>query len=317
VSRRVHSRFLRPVGLISAVALGFSLPQGLPAAAERGGERPVFGPVHGDTDGDALHVMSFNLRYAAPTGAHAWRKRRPLMAELVGTELPTVLGTQEGLRHQLLDIADDLPDRYDWVGAGREGGGRGEHCAIFFDASRLTPLESGDFWLSDTPAVPGSRSWGNTTIRMATWVRFEDKRTHVELAVLNTHLDNVSEPSRVRGAELVRDRVDAFPPGLPVIVTGDFNAPAGDSAAYSILTEGAGLVDTWTAAPEHRSPRYATFHDYRGLVLDGPRIDWMFTRGGLTVSAAGINGYSRAGRFPSDHLPIQALMRIGTEMTRT
>ncbi|MGH3879548.1 MAG: hypothetical protein ACRDSK_21175 [Actinophytocola sp.] len=82
---------------------------------------------------------------------------------------------------------------------------------------------------------------------MATWVRFEDRRTGLELAVLNTHLDNMSEPSRVRGAALIRDRVNAFPPELPVIVTGDFNAPAGDSAASSILTEGAGLVDTWTA----------------------------------------------------------------------
>ena len=267
----------------------------------------MFGPA----EGDALHVMSFNLKYAVPLGPNSWRKRRPVMAELLRTEQPTILGTQEGLHRQLRDIEHDLPDHYDWIGEGRGGGVTDEYVAIFFDTRRLSALESGHFWLSDTPEVPGSRSWGNRTIRMATWVRFQDKRTGGELAVVNTHFDNVSENSRARSAELVRDRVNAFPPGLPVIVTGDFNAPAGDSAAYTTLVEGAGLTDTWTAAAEHRGPLYATWHGYHPLVPGGARIDWMFTKGRVTVAAAGINTYSRAGQFPSDHLPIQALLTIG------
>lgn len=304
MSRRVHSRIVRPAGLISALAIGLALPLTLPASADEGGERRVFGPA----DGDALQVMSFNLKYATPFGANSWRKRRPVMAGLLNSELPTVLGTQEGLHRQLRDIEHDLPGYYDWIGEGRAGGVVDEYCAIFFDTRRLDPDESGHFWLSDTPDVPGSRSWGNTTIRMATWIRFHDKRTGGELAVLNTHLDNVSENSRVRSAELIRDRLEAFPPDVPVIVTGDFNAPAENSAAYSILTEGANLTDTWTGAAERRGPLYATWHGYHEPVPDGPRIDWMFTRGDLTVVAAGINTYARDGQFPSDHLPIQALV---------
>lgn len=264
----------------------------------------MFGPA----EGDALQVMSFNLKYAAPFGPNAWRKRRPVMAELLGAELPTMLGTQEGLHRQLRDIEHDLPGHYDWIGEGRGGGITDEYCAIFFDTRRLDPVESGHFWLSDTPDVPGSRSWGNANIRMVTWIRFRDKRVGGELAVLNTHLDHVSENSRVRGAELIRDRVNALPPDVPVIVMGDFNAPAGDSAAYSILTEGARLTDTWTAAAERRGPLYATWHGYHQLIPDGARIDWMFTRGDLTVAAAGINTHARDGRFPSDHLPIQAVL---------
>lgn len=304
---RVHSRILRPVGLVAALAIAFGLPLRLPASAERGGERTVFGPAEGDT----LHVMSFNLKYASAIGPNSWRARRPVMAELLRAEQPTVIGTQEGLRGQLRDIEHDLPDHYDWVGEGRAGGTRDEHCAIFFDTRRLAVVESGHFWLSDTPEVPGSRSWGNKTIRMATWARFHDRRTGAEFAVLNTHFDNVSKTSRVRSAELVRDRLNAFPPELPVIVTGDFNARAGHAAAYTILTEGARLTDAWTAAREHRGPRYATWHGYHALVPDGPRIDWMLTRGGLVVTAAGVNPFSRDGQFPSDHLPVQALLRFG------
>ncbi|HEY7596744.1 MAG TPA: endonuclease/exonuclease/phosphatase family protein [Actinophytocola sp.] len=307
MSRRVHSRILRPVGLVSALALGLVAPLALPASAaqsDRGGERRVFGPVEGDT----LSVMSFNLKFASPVGPNSWRKRRPVMAELLRAELPAVLGTQEGLHRQLLDIEHDLPDHYDWVGEGRAGGTADEHCAIFFDTRRLSAVDSGNFWLSDTPDVPGSRSWGNTTVRMATWVRLRDRRTGTELAVLNTHLDNVSETSRVRSAELIRDRLNAIPAGLPVIVTGDFNAVAGRSAAYSTLVEGARLTDTWIAAAEHRGPLFATWHGYHPLTPDGPRIDWMFVRGDLAVAAAGVNTYSRDGQFPSDHLPIQALL---------
>ena len=267
----------------------------------------MFGPAEGDT----LHVMSFNLKYASAIGPNAWRKRRPLMAELLNAESPTVLGTQEGLYAQLCDIGHDLPDHYDWIGEGRAGGVADEYCAIFFDTRRLTAEQSGHFWLSDTPEVPGSRSWGNTNIRMATWIRLRDKRTGGELAVFNTHFDHVSEQARVRGAELVRDRVNALPPEVSVILTGDFNAPAEHAAAYSILTGGADLTDTWTAAAEHASPLHATWHGYHQLIPGGPRIDWLLVRGNLTVPAAGINTYSRDGRFPSDHLPIQALLSPG------
>ncbi|MGH3762950.1 endonuclease/exonuclease/phosphatase family protein, partial [Actinophytocola sp.] len=217
------------------------------------------------------------------------------------------------LHRQLRDIEHDLPDHYDWIGEGRAGGIRDEFCAIFFDTRRLAVLESGNFWLSDTPDVAGSRSWGNRTVRMATWTRFRDRHTGTELAVVNTHFDNVSESSRVRSAELVRDRINALPPELPVILTGDFNTPAGQSAAYTVLVDGARLTDTWIAAPEWRSPLYATWHGYEPLVPDGTRIDWTLTRGSLTVEAAGINTFSRDGQFPSDHLPIQALLTIGRD----
>jgi endonuclease/exonuclease/phosphatase family metal-dependent hydrolase len=264
----------------------------------------MFGPA----GADELHVMSFNLKYASAEDPHSWPSRRPVLTELLRLEQPTVIGTQEGLHGQLRDIEHDLPGYYDWIGEGRAGGDRDEFVAVFFDTRRLEPLASGHFWLSDTPEVAGSRSWGNMTIRMATWVRFRDLRTGTEFAVLNTHFDNVSESSRVRSAELVRDRIAEFPPGLPVVVTGDFNAPAEHSAAYDVLVRDGGLTDTWVAAPDRHGAAYATWHGYHTPVPDGPRIDWMLTTGGLTTRAAGINTFTRDGRFPSDHLPIQALL---------
>jgi len=306
MTRTVYRGLFRPLGALVVLVAGLGLPLAMPASAEQSGAGAVLGPARGDE----LHVMSYNLRYASDTGPHAWRLRRPVMAELLRREQPTVLGTQEGLYSQLTDLEHDLPGYYDWIGEGRGGGHRDEFVAIFFDTRRLDPLASGHFWLSGTPDVPGSRSWGNKAIRMATWVRFADKRTGGEFVVLNTHLDNASEKARLRGAELVRDRINAFPPGLPVVLTGDFNTPAEHSPQYDILTRGAGLIDTWTAAAQRRTPLTGTCHGYLGLVPGGPRIDWILARGAATVRAAGINTFARDGRYASDHLPAQAVVTL-------
>lgn len=251
---------------------------------------------------DPLRVMSFNLRYASAAEPNSWAARRPVMAQLLMNELPTILGTQEGLYPQLLDIAHDLPDHYDWIGLGRAGGSHDEFMAVFFDTLRLEPLEFDHHWLSATPNVVGSRSWGNNVIRMVTWIRFADRLTGKQFVVVNTHFDHESENSRLRSAEFVRTKLNAVT--LPVVLTGDFNAPAAASPTYDILISG--MTDTWLAGPR-TTPAYGTFHGYGPLVPDGPRIDWILTRG-AAVEAAAINTYQRDGQYPSDHLPVQALI---------
>lgn len=268
-------------------------------------ERPLIGPARGDS----LHIMSFNLRYASLQEPNSWTTRRPIMAELLRREQPTVIGTQEGLFAQLKDIERDLPAQYDWIGVGRAGGSRDEFTAVFFDSSRVDPLEFDHFWLSATPTVMGSKSWGNKVIRMVTWVRFTDRVTGKQFVVVNTHFDHESETSRLRSAELVRDRVGAIAPGLPVVLTGDFNA-APAAPTHDILTSGTGLTDSWLATVERRTPLYATFHGYRPLVPNGSRIDWILIRGVRVLLAAAINTFQRGGRLPSDHLPVQALIRL-------
>ena len=256
-----------------------------------------------------LDVMTFNLRYASSSKPNSWAQRRPAMRALLTAERPALIGTQEGLIAQLRDIEKDLGARYDYIGMGRNGGTRGEHMAIFFDKDRLAPQRSGNFWLSGTPQVPGSISWGSAHVRMVTWVLFTDLETGRHFYAVNTHLDNVSENARRHAAQLIRDRLAGLD-RLPILLTGDFNSPAKPSSrAYNLLVNQAGYRDSWIAALRH-GPAYATIHNYQALVPDGERDDWILTTPGVTAVAALMNTYRRGTQYPSDHLPVQVRLRL-------
>jgi len=259
---------------------------------------------------DEVHVMSFNLRFADDAAPHSWGERRPLVSELLRRERPHLIGTQEGLHHQLQDIEADLPGCYESIGQGREGGNRGEAMRIFYDSHRLEPLEHHDYWLSDTPDVAGSKTWGGCCPRMVTWARFHDRGTGAQLYALNTHLEAYDADARVRSAVLILRRLRAdLDPAVPVVLTGDFNEPAGPGPTYDRLVTGGPLVDTWAEA-ERRGPQYGTFHDYRSLVPGGDRIDWILTSSQVRTRVAWANDFRPGGQYPSDHLPVQAVLRF-------
>ncbi|WP_020579080.1 endonuclease/exonuclease/phosphatase family protein [Actinopolymorpha alba] len=257
-----------------------------------------------------LHVMTFNLRYASTSTPNSWQQRRPVMRELLRAERPALIGTQEGLYQQLRDIQADLPPYYDSIGLGRQGGSRDEAMQIFFDTRRLDPLEYDHYWLSDTPNVIGSQTWGGCCPRMVTWIRFLDKRTGAEFYAVNTHFEAFSADARAKSAALVLSRLPNFDPDLPVVMTGDFNeAAATGQTVYDRLVTNGPLLDTWTEA-QTRGPLYATFHGYQPLVPNGPRIDWILTSSQVQTRAAIVNTFNQDGQFPSDHLPVQAILRI-------
>jgi endonuclease/exonuclease/phosphatase family metal-dependent hydrolase len=257
-------------------------------------------------DERVLRVMTFNLRYAHTEPPDLWPDRRPVVREVFERWAPDIVGTQEGEFHQLIDIGRDLPE-YPWIGLGREGGSHGEFMAVFYRRGRLVPLEYDHFWLSDTPAVIGSRTWGNSDPRMVTWVRFRDEATGAEFYVLNTHLDHRVQESRERSAALILERIADLDAALPLIATGDFNAPAPDNPVYRMLVDDGPLTDVWRALGREEPP-LGTYHAFEGLETDSERgrIDWILTRGPVSALHSEIVTHSSDGQYPSDHFPVVA-----------
>lgn len=263
----------------------------------------------GATTTNDLTVMTFNLRYASTNRPNAWPQRRPVMRDCIQKIAPDLFGTQEGLYSQLKDLAADLP-KYNWIGTGRDGGSRGEFMAIFYRPDRFEPLEYDHFWLSDTPNVIGSTTWGNRNRRMVTWVRFRDRQADRELYFVNTHLDHEVQLAREKAATLIRERIKALNSKIPLLLVGDFNAAAGSNQAYTILTEDGFLADTWPNARERRNEKLSSFHDFKGP-REGARIDWILSRGPIIPESTEIVTYSEDGQYPSDHFPLVAWLRWG------
>ncbi|MCE9613805.1 MAG: endonuclease/exonuclease/phosphatase family protein [Lentisphaerae bacterium] len=249
-----------------------------------------------------MKVMTCNIRTsAAADGPNAWALRRDVCARVIRDHAPDVFGVQEMTDEQFDDLAAAFP-AYDTHAVDRAN-------TIFYDARQYRRLAAGGYWLSETPHVPGSKSWGSACVRTASWIHLAHRETGFAFRIINTHLDHVGQAARERQARLLVEDAAAWGAALPQILTGDMNADA-DNAAITTLTEG-GWTDTYGAVHGSQEPG-DTFHEFlgRGCTKSLGRIDWIFMRGALRVQAAAIVIDAPAGRHPSDHYFVSATVAL-------
>lgn len=255
-----------------------------------------------------LRVLSCNLRYitSGDKGERAWTARRDQAAELIKADAADIVGIQEGLPQMMDDLAGRLSG-YAAIGVGREDGiDQGEYAAILVKTERFRIQESGTFWLSDTPEICNSCTWGNTVTRICTWAKLYDRETKKTFHFFNTHLDHASPEARQKGTELILARVALRKPQGPVILTGDFNADDRDPLHAAI--KGAGFADVWKSVnistPMEES---GTFHEFTG-VTNRARIDFIYATPDLKIMDSAIVRSSKDGNYPSDHFPVRATL---------
>jgi endonuclease/exonuclease/phosphatase family metal-dependent hydrolase len=269
-----------------------------------------------------LLVMSFNIRYgAANDGENNWNKRKDLACDLVRRQKPDLVGLQEALRSQIDDLRAALPE-YGEIGVAREDGKtKGEYSAILYRQDRFTVDDSGTFWLSDTPEVPGSITWGNACTRVCTWARFLAKSPGKPFYMFNTHLDHISQLSREKGIALIMSRLSSRKHPDPAVLTGDFNSGENNAVVRYLKGErqlevvGNGLsknpvplVDTFRLLHQDAS-EVGTAHSFKGGRA-GNKIDYIFVPPGAEVLRAEILHDNKDNRYPSDHFTITAAVRF-------
>jgi endonuclease/exonuclease/phosphatase family metal-dependent hydrolase len=262
---------------------------------------------------EPLTVMSFNIRLGtANDGEDHWRERREMLFEVLRAENADLVGLQEAFRFQIEEILAAVP-AYAVVGVGRDDGkAAGETSAILFKKDRLHVGASGTFWFSDTPDVPGTRTWGNRYNRISSWARFID-RDGSAFWHYNLHLDHESQPSRERSTALLAERIAARQfPNEPLVVTGDFNAGEDNPALHRLTgvpgAAGAALpllVDSFRVLhPDAKE--VGTFTGFKFGATTGDKIDYVLVQPGTRVLSASIVRTSRGNRYPSDHFPVVA-----------
>ena len=253
----------------------------------------------------ALRIMSFNIRLPAESdGVDYWETRKPLAVRMLREQQPDVIGLQELVKAQADYLARELP-QYAWFGRGREADGGGEHMGVFYRKDQLKVIESGDFWLSDTPDVAGSITWGHPHPRMVTWALFEQRSDGRRFYLFNTHLPyrDEDEAARLKGAQAIARHLATLPDDVPVVLTGDFDTTP-DCVAHA--AHAGTLQDAWTTAPRVEGID-ATFHGFTGKA--DRRIDWIFVRGAQLESITSVTTRWNH-RYPSDHFPLVATLRL-------
>ena len=260
-----------------------------------------------------LRVTSFNIRYLNKNdGDNAWANRRGLLFDTVAKADPDLLGMQEVLHAQAVEIRDRLKD-YDFVGVGRtDGKEAGEYSPILFKRDRFEKLGEGHLWLSPTPEVPGGKGWDAALPRIATWVKLRDRRSGGrELLYVNTHWDHKGALARQESGKLMRSALLEKSPDAAVVITGDFNCHE-DGPAYANLVHPNGdppprLIDSYRDAHPKQTPDEATAHGFGGR-RSGARIDYVFHTPHFATREASIDYTNDDGRYPSDHYPVHAVL---------
>ncbi len=242
-------------------------------------------------------VISLNLRYEnlEDQDYKAWAARVIDIVRFVQRERPSIFATQEGLYGPIADLRASLSD-YGFIGLGRSDGKKsGEFAGIFYRQNRFDATESGTFWLSGTPELAGSMTWGNKIPRIATYVRLTERWSKISFWVVNLHLDHRSQVSREKGLELVIDRIQSLNiADEPVVLLGDFNAVGSNPALRKL--SGA-FIDTFQNAGNR-----GTAHFWRAGSHRSWRLDRIYISKGFEVLGAGI--FEAKDPPLSDHFPV-------------
>jgi endonuclease/exonuclease/phosphatase family metal-dependent hydrolase len=269
----------------------------------------------------SFRVMTFNIRMSTfDVGTpNAWVHRADLVAEAVREAKVSVVGFQEDMQDQVVDLRTRLKG-WEFKGRGRNPNGSGERCSIAFDTSAWQCVESGDFWLSDTPDTAGSNTWGTKYPHKCTWARLESLKSHQQVLFTSTHLfegtDAAGIEVRTKSAHCIRNWLTKHVPKGNIIACGDFNSNV-DDPSHQIMTgasTGQQLQDAFDVLhPPEPSP--GTCHEFTGVARK-KRIDWILYAGKVVPQSLKIDHYSRDGHFPSDHFAVWTEFELGGDAPR-
>ncbi len=247
---------------------------------------------------DTMTIMSTNVRYISPTDFfdRSWFYRADLIADDIESVMPDIIGFQEVtfvhynyLKKYMVGYDSEMAYRDEFV--------LSEGCPIFWRTDRFEKIDSGSFWLSETPEVM-SKDWGSEHYRICVYVILRDINTGKEFAVFNTHLDHTSDQARINGIGVVLDKIKQFG-DLPAYLMGDLNAT---EDSETIISTQDSFDDSNKISPITEDT--PTFHGW-GEAEDPRRIDYiMISKGDAEVYEYHVVNNLHGDAYSSDHASI-------------
>lgn len=252
-------------------------------------------------------IMSFNMRYDnLGDEENRWDNRKMACISMLQETNPTIIGTQEGLQHQIDFLDENLPN-YSYFGVGREDGiSEGEYAAIFYKPEDFELIEEGTFWLSETPNTP-SIGWDAALERIVTWGHLKESETKKSIYVFNTHFDHEGINAQINSAQLLTEKVAEIvqDTSSAIFLTGDFNGILVQTMFIPILAEYLNAQDSAPVTDEIKS-----FNGFGGGGLSGAiTIDYVFHSKNVVALQYQTIDKDYGVPYISDHFPVIAKFR--------
>lgn len=269
---------------------------------------------------NTLKVLSCNIRVDLPEdekNGHGWKQRRQACIQIVKNQNADIIGFQEVLKGQFLDLKEGLSSYY---ALGFDGPEMDQHKEgyhgiaknpIFFSKKRFELLNAGGYWLSETPLLGGSMSWGSARARNLSWVRLLDKKSGKEFRLLNLHLDHVKEEAKLEQVRMVMEECKQYHSDFVQILTGDFNAAPASPVINLVKEYGwtdsfdvnktVGKIEGTTHAFKPNDPERAK---------KASKIDYIFIKGPVKALASRIIKDNISGIYPSDHYFLEGIVQL-------
>ena len=283
-------------------------------------------------DAQSLNVASYNVRLLTDAdykSGNGWSQRVDCLCGVIRFNDFDIFGAQEVKYEQLSDMLYRLRD-YDYIGVGRDDGMQsGEYSPVFYKRDRFMLLDSGTFWLSETPEKV-SKGWDAKCMRVCSWGCFKDRISRKKFWFFNLHMDHIGIVARRESARLVVKRIaEMCGKNASVILTGDFNV-AQDNEIYDIFADCGFLNDSYEIA-EFRFAPTGTFNNFKPQNFTTRRIDHIWVSNNARVDRYGVLTYhfwsdesgessrltdapkeikaeKRTVRLPSDHYPVNVFL---------
>jgi len=258
----------------------------------------------------SFRVAAYNIRYDAKMdmeSGNAWVLRKEPLARLILQHGFDIVGTQEGDSDQMKDLLELIP-AFDMIAHPYGGKGDLHNAAILYKRDQFELLDSGVFWLSETPDV-ASIGWDATDRRICNWGKFKEKYSGKEFFFFNVHFYWRKQIAKQESGPLVAAKIKEIAGDAPVILTGDFNSTPETSQIVAMKEV---LTDVYDVSKTERQGVEGT--GFPGGVFQGApdgRIDYVFVSSKIQVyDYKVLSDTYKDGRYPSDHLPVTSFIEF-------
>lgn len=298
----------------------------------------VYPVMQRTADDYSISLLQFNVQTENGNAA-PFIVRAEMYRKFISEHMPDVVGMEEVTTNwrKWLDTYV-FNDSYAGVGEPRSAGG--EANPIYYRVDKFELVDSGTFWLSDTPDKVGSMIEGANYPRICTWVILKDRETGTQFAHMNTHLDHNGNNDSTAGNNIRKAQMGVIIKfaqsikDIPLFLTGDLNNRRTTSkgeiyALYKMITgekqytDGDGntytlkladsRLDAQATVDENHTATMTKYYDENNSAYEPTRepIDYVFYNPANTEALV-YQTYliSENDMWISDHLPVFTTFKI-------